>query len=75
MKVEVPKRKRVFCIIDKATGRRTGSYSRACHDEYDFSSPESARSANCHGMFEDRERYDIAEYEVIYRLVNPEVAP
>src|ERR1019366_661040 len=47
--------------------------SRACCDEYDFSSAESARSANCHGTFEDRKRYRIAKYRVTYTLINPDV--
>ena len=43
--------------------------------EYDFDNIESARSANCHGEFKDKEIYDIAEYEVTYRLINPDCDP
>lgn len=60
----------VFRIIDRETGEPVGSYSRACCDEYDFESPERARNANCHGLFENKARYAIAEYAVVYTLVD-----
>lgn len=68
-----PKEKKpdvVFRIIDRETGDPVGSYSRACHDEYDFRSPSSARNANCHGIFEDKEKYAIAKYSVVYTLLD-----
>lgn len=70
----------VFRIIDKGTGNAVGSYSRAYCDEYDFRSPTEARSANCHGMFEDRSKYKIAKYRVTYELIeddcdNPDKTP
>lgn len=69
MKPKEKKRERVFRIIDRNSGAAVGSYSRAYCDEYDFASVSEARSANCHGMFESKEKYAIAEYEVTYRLV------
>ena len=62
----------VYRIIDRNTNKPVGSYSRACHDEYDFKSVESARNANCHGMFKNKDKYAIAKYEVIYRLIDEE---
>ena len=62
--------KKVFRIIDRETQEAVGSYSRAYHDEFDFDSVEAARSANCHGMFQDKEKYAIAEYEVCETLIN-----
>ena len=70
MKPGEKKPKRVFQIISKDTGNAQGSYSRAYCNEYDFESIFLARRANCHGMFEDKDKYNIAEYEVTYRLIN-----
>ncbi len=53
-------KKTVFRIWNKNTGRYEGSYSRSCHDEYDFDSRDSALNANCHGMFMGPE-YEIHE--------------
>ena len=63
----------VFRIIDRETGKVIGSYSRAHHDEYDFSSAEEARSANIHGMFKDREKYKITKYKVTYTVIEDDV--
>ena len=60
----------VFRIINRASGEPVGSYSRAYCDEFDFESPEQARSANVHGIFEDKALYAIAKYRVIYELVD-----
>ena len=60
----------VYRIIDRETGDPVGSYSRACHDEYDFASAERARGANCHGTFKDKEKYRIAKYRVTYELTD-----
>lgn len=71
-----PKEKKaqtVYRIIDRGTGEAVGSYSRAYHDEYDFSSASSARSANVHGMFKDKRKYAIAKYRVIYELIDSDV--
>jgi len=59
----------VFRIINNKTGHAEGSYSRACCDEYDFSSADSARNANCHGAYKDTEKYSIAKYKVTYELI------
>lgn len=72
MKPAEKKPETVFRIIDRKTGNPVGSYSRAYCDEYDFSSPEAARSANCHGIFKDKEQFAIAKYRVIYELIDPD---
>jgi hypothetical protein len=64
------KARTVYRIIDRGTGEAVGSYSRAYHDEYDFESVDSARNANCHGMFQDKEKYAIATYRVVYELID-----
>lgn len=71
MKPKEKKPETVFRIIDNQTGEAVGSYSREYCDEYDFESIEDAREANCHGMFEDKEKYSIAQYKVTYELINP----
>jgi mRNA-degrading endonuclease RelE of RelBE toxin-antitoxin system len=63
----------VYRILDRKTEEVQGSYSRAYHDEYDFNSAESARRANVHGMFEDKEKYKINKYRVIYELIEEDV--
>ena len=73
MKPKEKKPEIVFRIIDKNTGESVGSYSRAYCDEYDFSSAEQARTANCHGIFQDRKKYKIAKYCVIYELIEDDV--
>lgn len=70
MKPREKKPKTVYRIIDRKTGEAQGSYSRAYCDEYDFNNPDEARHANCHGMFEDKEKYAIAKYKVTYTLVD-----
>lgn len=69
MKPKEKKPETVFRIIDRNSGEAVGSYSRAYCDEYDFSSVNEARNANCHGMFEDKEKYKIAKYKVTYTLI------
>lgn len=69
MKPKEKKPETIFRIIDKSNGEPVGSYSRACCDEYDFTSVRQARSANCHGIFEDKEKYRIAKYKVTYTLI------
>ena len=73
MKPREEKTEIVYKIIDRQTGKSCGSYSRACCDEYDFSSPEGARSANCFDMFQDRKKYAIAKYKVTYDLLDGDV--
>lgn len=70
MKPKERKPEIVYRIICRNTGREQGSYSRACCDEYDFGSPEDARTANCHGIFEDKVEFAIAKYEVTYTLLD-----
>lgn len=72
MKPKEKKPAKVFRIINRENGEACGSYSRACCDEYDFTSANRARTANCHGMFQNKEKYAIAEYKVTYELVNPD---
>lgn len=75
MKPKEQKPSTVFRIIDRATGEVCGSYSRAYCMEFDFTSVEEARRSNCHGVFENAEKYRIAQYEVTYRLVNDDCQP
>lgn len=75
MKPKEKKPEIVFRIIDKETGEPKGSYSRAYCDEFDFTSVEDARTANCHGMFEDKKKYRIAKYRVTYELIDDNVDP
>jgi hypothetical protein len=70
MKPREKKPDTVYRIIDRKTGEAVGSYSRSCHDEYDFYSADEARSANVHGMFEDKRKYAIAKYRVTYELID-----
>lgn len=73
MKPREKKPETVFRIIDKVTGEARGSYSRAYCDEFDFYSVDDARTANCHGMFKDKDRYRIAKYRVTYELLDDDV--
>lgn len=54
-----------YRIVDRETGEMVGAYSRAYHDEYDFTSEEEARNANVHGVFKDRGRYDVKKFVVV----------
>lgn len=65
-----PKNKDVFVIHDRESGEAQGVYSRAYHDEYEFSSAESARSANCHDIYLDKNKWRIAKYRVTYELIH-----
>ena len=65
-----PNDKDVFVIHNRETGEAQGVYSRACHDEYEFSSAERARSSNCHGIYKDKTEYRIAKYRVTYELID-----
>jgi len=60
----------VFRIIDRESEDFIGSYSRAYCDEFDFRSVQEARTANCHGMFEDESKYTINKYRVTYELID-----
>lgn len=73
MKTREKKPAEVFRIIDRATGEPVGSYSRACFDEFDFTSASEARRANYHGRFEDKLLFKIAKYRVTYELIEDDV--
>ena len=73
MKPREKKPEIVFRIINRSTGEAEGSYSRAYCDEYDFNSPEEARSSNCHDIFKNKRKYKIAKYRVTYELVEDDV--
>ena len=63
------KSKEVCMIHNRETGDSVGSYSRACRDVFEFDSVSSARNANCHDMFQDKEKYKINRYKVTYELI------
>lgn len=69
MKPKEMKTTEVYRIIDRKSNTFKGSYSRACCDEYDFTSVNEARRANVHGMFEDKGKYKISKYKVTYKLI------
>ena len=59
----------IFKIIDRKTGKPQGVYDRAYRNTYEFYSPEEARMANVHDIYQDREKYRIAKYKVTYELI------
>lgn len=63
----------VFRVIDRDTGHPVGSYNRAYSDVIDFGSVSDARSANCHGVFQDKRKYKVAKYRVTYELIDDDV--
>lgn len=63
--------KTVYKIFNKKEGKYTGSYSRAYHDVYEFSSPEQALNSNCHDTYHDTDKYEIHEVEIVETLVAP----
>lgn len=65
-----PRNKDVFMIHNRESGEAQGVYSRAYHDEYEFGSAESARNANCHDVYLDKNKYRIAKYRVTYELID-----
>jgi hypothetical protein len=72
MKPKEKKPEIVYRIIDRSNGGFGRAYSRAYCDEYDFGSVSEARGANCHDIFQDKEKYAIAKYRVIYELLDPD---
>jgi hypothetical protein len=62
--------KYVYRIFNRETGELVGSYSRAYRDEYDFTSVEQARSANCHDLFKNESHHRIAKIEVTETIVD-----
>lgn len=71
----IPQEREVARIFHRENGAPVGSYSRACHDVFEFATPEKARRDNVHGMFEDRIKYRIARYRVRYELIEEDVFP
>jgi len=64
------KEKFIYRIVDRDTKQEKGVYSRADnHDVYDFGSPESARSSNCHDIYKDKHKYGIRKYKVTIELI------
>ena len=59
----------VYRIIDRRDNKPQYVYSRAYHDEVDFDAASSARNANVHGIYKDKDRYKISKYRVIYELI------
>ena len=59
----------VYRVINRETGEAAGSYPRAYNDVYDFRTAPQARAAHGYGAFEDRAKYKIAKYRVIYELI------
>lgn len=52
-----------------------GSYSRAYRDEYYFRSADSARDANCHGMYTDASKYKISKVRITYEIIEEDIFP
>jgi hypothetical protein len=73
MKPKEKKPETVFRLIDRQSGNAIGSYSRACCDEFDFTSIDEARNANVHGMFKNVNKYKVAKYKVTYELIQDDV--
>lgn len=65
----------VYNIIDRETGEQEGSYERGNYTKYDFSSVDSARGSNCHGIYKNRVKYRIAKYKVTIELIDEDVDP
>jgi hypothetical protein len=66
-------KKEIYQIVNRANGSREGSYSRAYHTEYEFSSVDEARNSNCHKIYQDKSKYKIVKYRVTYKLVDSDV--
>jgi len=64
----------VYKIINES-GEAEGVYTRGNYDKYDFGSVESARSANCHGIYKDKVKYKISKYRVTYELIDDDSDP
>ncbi len=67
--------KYVYTIIDNTTGERAGAYSRAYHTEYEFSSPQDARTSNINDKFKDKRRYKLQKWKVTYELIEDDCDP
>lgn len=65
--------KEIYKIIDRSTGKDVGAYSRSYSTQYEFGSLQEARGSNCHGIYEDEDKYAIQKYRVTYELVDGDV--
>ena len=63
---DIVEERTIYRILDKESNSYVGVYSRACHDEVDFYSEKEARSANCHGIYQDSGRYDVVKMKRYY---------
>lgn len=68
-----PPERVIFRILDRKTDEPQGVYSRDYRDEYDFDSADGARGANCHGTYQNKEKFKIAKYRVTYELIEDDV--
>ncbi len=59
----------VFTLHKRRTGEQQVAYSRACHDEDEWSSASSARYSLCGGEYHDREKYVVKKWLVTYTLL------
>lgn len=55
----------IYRVWDKEEYSYQGAYSRACGDEFNFSSPSAARNSMFSGKFENKEKYDIHKYKLV----------
>ena len=68
-----PPERVIFRILDRKTDEPQGVYGRDYRDEYDFDSADDARDANCHGIYQNKEKFKIAKYRVTYELIEDDV--
>lgn len=61
--------KTVFTLHDRVTDEQQVSYSRACHNEEEWSSADNARHSNVHGEYCDTEKYRVRKWKVTYTLL------
>jgi len=65
----------IYRVINKKTGDPEGVYQRGNYDQYDFSSVNSARSSNCHDIYQNKTKYGISKYRVTIELIEEDVDP
>ena len=61
--------KSIFRIIERATGKTQGVYQRGNYDQTDFCSEDEARRSNVHGIYQDKDKYAILEFEVTEKCI------
>lgn len=59
----------IYRVIHRTTNNMAGAYSRATCTEYDFNSPDEARSSLLAGTYQDKDTYRVDKYRVHYELV------